>query len=84
MLSDLFEGMADMARVIAPGLSDLLPEVSAELGRMGIQGAAELPSALFTGNAYVPYGAGQIPVGLDSNDNSGITPPQIEMGGLEM
>ena len=27
--------------------------------RPGMQGAAELASALFTGNSYVPYGEGQ-------------------------
>jgi hypothetical protein len=36
-----------------------LGEIGQELGRMGVQGSAELGSALFTGNAYVPYGQGQ-------------------------
>ncbi|MGA2256832.1 MAG: hypothetical protein ABSG53_19450 [Thermoguttaceae bacterium] len=34
-------------------------EIGQELSRMGVQGQAELGSALFTGNAYVPYGQGQ-------------------------
>jgi hypothetical protein len=34
-------------------------EIGQELARMGVQGQAELASALFTGNAYVPYGQGQ-------------------------
>ena len=34
-------------------------EIGQELGRLGVQGSAELGSALFTGNAYVPYGQGQ-------------------------
>jgi hypothetical protein len=34
-------------------------EIGQELSRMGVQGQAELASALFTGNGYVPYGQGQ-------------------------
>jgi len=34
-------------------------EIGQELARMGVQGQAELASALFTGNGYVPYGQGQ-------------------------
>ena len=34
-------------------------EIGQELGRLGVQGSAELGSALFNGNAYVPYGPGQ-------------------------
>jgi hypothetical protein len=34
-------------------------EIGQELARMGVQGQAELASALFTGNSYVPYGQGQ-------------------------
>jgi hypothetical protein len=34
-------------------------EIGQELGRLGVQGQAELGSALFTGSAYVPYGQGQ-------------------------
>ena len=36
-----------------------LGEIGQELGRLGVQGQAELGSALFTGNSYVPYGQGQ-------------------------
>jgi hypothetical protein len=39
--------------------SEAVSEIGQELGRMGVQGQAELASALFTGNAYVPYGQGQ-------------------------
>lgn len=41
------------------GLSNFGPEVSAELSRMGTQGAMELANALFNGSAFVPYGPGQ-------------------------
>ncbi len=34
-------------------------EIGQELKRMGVQGQAELGSALFTGSGYVPYGQGQ-------------------------
>ncbi len=34
-------------------------EIGQELGRLGVQGSAELGSALFNGTAYVPYGQGQ-------------------------
>ena len=39
--------------------SEGLGEIGQELGRLGVQGSAELASALFTGNSYVPYGRGQ-------------------------
>jgi hypothetical protein len=34
-------------------------EIGQELHRLGVQGAAEIGSSIFTGNAYVPYGQGQ-------------------------
>jgi hypothetical protein len=34
-------------------------EIGQELRRLGVQGAAEIGSGLFTGNSYVPYGQGQ-------------------------
>ena len=37
----------------------LVRETGQELSRMGVQGQAELGSALFTGSAYVAYGQGQ-------------------------
>ena len=36
-----------------------MKEIGAELGRLGVQGQAELAGALFNGSSYVPYGAGQ-------------------------
>jgi len=44
---------------VAPGLRSLLPEMKGELSRLGTQGTMELASALFNGNAFVPYGPGQ-------------------------
>ncbi len=37
----------------------LTSEIGQEIGRLGVQGSAELASALFNGSAYVPYGQGQ-------------------------
>jgi hypothetical protein len=44
-----------LAKMFSEGLGD----IGQELARMGVQGQAELASALFTGNSYVPYGQGQ-------------------------
>jgi hypothetical protein len=49
------EGIVQMA----PGLKDLVPEIGAELKRLGVQGTMELSSGLFHGSAFVPYGPGQ-------------------------
>ncbi len=56
-----FENLKDAAATVAPGLKNLVPEVSAELSRLGTQGAAEIASGLFNGSGFVPYGPGQIP-----------------------
>ena len=40
-------------------LNKMWTEIGQEAKRMGVQGQAELASAIFTGNAYVPYGQGQ-------------------------
>jgi hypothetical protein len=34
-------------------------EIGAEMRRLSVQGSAELASALFNGQGYVPYGVGQ-------------------------
>jgi hypothetical protein len=36
-------------------------DIMAELGRLGKQGSSELANALFSGTAFVIYGAGQLP-----------------------
>lgn len=41
------------------GLSNFGEDVTAELKRLGTQGAMELANALFNGSAFVPYGPGQ-------------------------
>jgi hypothetical protein len=52
---DFFEVM----KSLAPGLDNLGPEISAELSRLGTQGAMEMAQALFNGAAFTPYGPGQ-------------------------
>ncbi len=44
-----------LKQIVSKGMG----EIGQELGRLGVQGQAELGSALFTGNGYVPYGPGQ-------------------------
>ena len=39
---------------------EILSDVGAELSRLGVQGQMELASAIFNGDAFVPYGPGQI------------------------
>ena len=45
-----------------PSVKDFVPQVGAELDRAVKQGANELASALFNGNGFVQYGAGQYTV----------------------
>ena len=58
-LFDSLKNAKDAAQTIAPGLKNLVPDVKAELSRLGTQGAMELASALFNGDGFVPYGPGQ-------------------------
>jgi hypothetical protein len=65
-------GVSEAARAglaaVFPGLKGFPAEVTAELTRLGVQGQMELASALFNGNAFVPYGPGQY------------TPPEESVG----
>lgn len=66
---------------------EIMADVGAELGRLGKQGQAEMASALFNGNAFVPYGEGQR--SPQSADSPAVEVPvvpqqQIESGGREM
>ncbi len=54
-----FEVMKEAITTIAPGLENVGPQVSAELSRLGTQGALEMAQALFNGGAFTPYGPGQ-------------------------
>jgi hypothetical protein len=58
-------------------LSDVAQDIGAEMGRLGVQGQAELAGALFNGNAYVPYGEGQ--TGVEAQQQQ----QEMERGGME-
>jgi hypothetical protein len=58
-LFESLKGVKEAVQAVAPGLKSLVPELQAEISRFGTQGAMELASALFSGNAFVPYGPGQ-------------------------
>jgi len=51
--------MSNLVSQLFERLGDIVPEVGAEMSRLGTQGTMELASALFNGNAFVPYGPGQ-------------------------
>ena len=81
-------GVMESVKEALPGLSlgKILSEVGGELGRMGVQGQAEMAAALFSeSNAYVPYGRGQNPAEKDGVEVQKEAPqqeaPQIEMDG---
>ena len=57
---DFFEVMKEAITAIAPGLENVGPEVSAELSRLGTQGALEMAQALFNGGALHSLRAGPI------------------------
>jgi hypothetical protein len=85
----VMEAAKEGVQVIAPGLSlsNILSDIGSELGRLGVQGQAELASALFTSNAYVPYGRGQNPIdkGIEGEEMQKKHEEQSrEMGGREM
>src|SRR4051794_16537475 len=79
------EGLKEFGKGMAGGLGAILDAVGPELGRMGVQGQAELAAALFSeSNAYVPYGRGQNPAEKDGVEAQKAEPqheqPQQEYG----
>ncbi len=81
---DFFEVM----KGLLPGLKNFGPEVSAELSRLGTQGAMETAQALFNGAAFTPYGPGQYTPTPELDKGSKEMEPQQQQGldrsGLEM
>lgn len=59
-----------------------MKEIGAELGRLGVQGQAEIAGALFNGNSYVPYGAGQ--QAAEAPQQAPVQEQQVEQTGREM
>jgi hypothetical protein len=76
------QAVMEGVRAVAPGLTlgNILSDIGSELGRLGVQGQAEVAGLLFGNSAYVPYGRGQNPAdkGRDAEDR------QQERGGMEM
>jgi len=58
----------------------IVPELGAELGRLGVQGQMEMASAIFGNSAFVPYGPGQY---TPSNDNQGMPNPEVQSPQIE-
>lgn len=86
----VLEAVKEGIQAIAPGLSlsNILSDIGSELGRLGVQGQMEAASALFNGNAFVPYGPGQY---TPSEPDHGLPieamkQPEVEQsrGGMEM
>jgi hypothetical protein len=53
------EGVKEVVNGFYPGLSSIVGDIGAELKRLGVQGQMEMASAIYGGNAFVPYGPGQ-------------------------
>ncbi len=63
-MSRFMEILKDVGETVSqalPGLSlsNIASDVGAEMRRLGVQGQMEAASALFNGDAFVPYGPGQ-------------------------
>jgi hypothetical protein len=87
------EAVKEGIQAVAPGLSlsKILGDIKVELGRLGVQGQMELASALFNGNAFVPYGPGQYTPTPEQAPDHGLPaeamkPPEVEQnrGGMGM
>ncbi len=86
------EVMREALAALAPGLKNVVPEIGAELSRLGTQGAMEMASALFGNGAFVPYGPGQytptpdVGKGVHGEEVQKVEPqpePEREHGGME-
>lgn len=89
---EFFEGLKSM---VGNGLKNIVPDIKAELGRLGTHGAVELAQALFNGAAFTPYGPGAYKkdakqAGMTMEGQTieggvhGKEEPQQERGGREM
>ena len=79
LAKELFDGLKAVGQSIGNTLAnDVLPDISAEMGRMGTQGTMELAAALFNGNGFVPYGPGQYTPQPEQEHA-----PEQERGGME-
>lgn len=78
-LFESLKSVKETVQAVAPGLNDLIPEAKAEMSRMATQGSMELASALFNGNAFVPYGPGQYTPAPEEQQHH----QEQERGGME-
>ena len=84
---NFIEVMKEAITAIAPGLQNAGAEVSAELSRLGTQGAMEMAQVLFNGAAFTPYGPGQYTSEVEKSvpdQEVQKAEPQQERGGMEM
>jgi hypothetical protein len=49
----------DIVKTVGEVLREPMVEFGQEMKRLGVQGQMELASAIFNGQAFVPYGPGQ-------------------------
>lgn len=58
---EILKDVGETASHALPGLSlsNMVSDIGAEMRRLGVQGQMEAASALFNGQAFVPYGPGQ-------------------------
>lgn len=87
-LFESLKAVKESVQAVAPGLKNLGPDVTAEMSRLGTQGAMELASALCNGNGFVPYGPGQYtptaePAAKDEPQREQQHQHQQERGGIE-
>jgi hypothetical protein len=69
---ELFQDVKGSVKEMGPEAKEAAKEIGAELGRLGVQGKAELAQALFSNsNAYVPYGQGQNSKDSQENERGG-------------
>lgn len=73
-MSESAKQLFESIKAMAPGLKDVVHETGAEMKRLGIQGSAEIASALFAQtNAYVPYGRGQNEMASKDHEREGMS-----------
>jgi hypothetical protein len=56
---EILKNVGETIHQAAPGLKNAIPEIGAELKRLGVQGQMEAASLIFQGHGFVPYGPGQ-------------------------
>jgi hypothetical protein len=60
-----------VGEMLSQGVGNMGSEIKAELGRLGLQGRAEVAAALFNEKAYTPYGEGQKSPDVENSNHVG-------------